>query len=181
MRTSATSSGNAFSIRDDATSTNTASFTSGSDTFDYNGSLAHDGVTSVVATSGATLQAAVAVDADATVYVIQDADGDLDLETAINNFADNVGRGRANTLETEAVDTGLLSYTGLDAAFDSSDIVLLAIDSETNEEATTANNGGTAVYRFQNTNTDTVDTVLASELELIGVFQDSALTAGDFI
>ena len=62
------------------------------------------------------------------------------METAINNFADNVGRGRANTLETEAVDTGLLSYTGLDAAFDSSDIVLLAIDSETNEEATTADN-----------------------------------------
>ena len=36
------------------------------------------------------------------------------------------------------MDTGLLSYTGLDAAFDSSDIVLLAIDSETNEDATTA-------------------------------------------
>ena len=56
---------------------------------------------------------------------------------------------RANTLKTEAVDTGLLSYTGLDAAFDSSDIVLIAIDSETNEDATTANNGGTAVYRFK--------------------------------
>ena len=77
------------------------------------------------------------------------------METAINNFADNVGRGRANTLETEAVDTGLLSYTGLDAAFDSSDIVLIVIDSETNEDTTTANNGGTAVYRFQNSNTDT--------------------------
>ena len=179
VRTSATGSGNALSIRDDATSANTASFTSGSDTFDYNGSLSHDSVTSVVAASGATLQAAVAADADATVYVIQDADGDADLETAINNFADNVGRGRANTLESEAVDTGLLSYTGLDAAFDSSDIVLIAIDSETNETA--ANNGGTAVYRFQNTNTDTVDTVLSSELELIGVFQDAALGTVDFV
>ena len=179
VRTSATGSGNALSIRDDATSANTASFTSGSDTFDYNGSLSHDSVTSVVAASGATLQAAVAADADATVYVIQDADGDADLETAINNFADNVGRGRANTLESEAVDTGLLSYTGLDAAFDSSDIVLIAIDSETN--ATAANNGGTAVYRFQNTNTDTVDTVLSSELELIGVFQDAALGTVDFV
>ena len=124
-------------------------------------------MTSVVAASGATLQAAVAADADATVYVVQDADGDADLETAINNFADNVGRGRANTLESEAVDTGLLSYTGLDAAFDSSDIVLIAIDSETNEEATTANNGGTAVYRFQNSDTSTVDTVSSSELELL--------------
>ena len=59
--------------------------------------------------------------------------------------------------------------------------VLLAIDSETNEEATTANNGGTAVYRFQNTNTGTDDTVLTSELELIGVFQDAALGVADFI
>ena len=67
VRTSATGSGNALSIRDDATSANTASFTSGSDTFDYNGSLSHDSVTSVVAASGATLQAAVAADADATV------------------------------------------------------------------------------------------------------------------
>ncbi len=181
VRTSATTSNRAISIRDDATSTDTASFTSGSDTFDYNGSLSHDSVTSVVAASGATLQAAVAADADATVYVIQDADGDADLETALDNFADNVGRGRANTLETEAVDTGLLSYTGLDAAFDSSDIVLIAIDSETNEDATTANNGGTAVYRFQNSNTSTVDTVLSSELELIGVFQDAALGTSDFI
>ena len=79
------------------------------------------------------------------------------------------------------MDTGLLSYTGLDAAFDSSDIVLLAIDSETNEEATTANNGGTAVYRFQNSDTSTADTVLSSELELIGVFQDAALGTGDFV
>jgi hypothetical protein len=181
VRTSAQNSNHAFSVRDDATSANTASFISGSDTFDYNGSLSHDSVTSVVAASGATLQAAVAADADATVYVIHDANGDADLETAINNFADNVGRGRANTLEIEAVDTGLLSYTGLDAAFDSSDIVLIAIDSETNEDTTTADNGGTAVYRFRNSNTSTVDTVLSSELELVGVFQDAALAAADFI
>ena len=113
--------------------------------------------------------------------MIQDADVDAYLETAIDNFADNVVRVRANTLENEAVDTGLLSYTGLDAAFDSSDIVLIAIDSETNEDATTANNGGTAVYRFQNSDTSTVDTVLSSELELIGVFQDAELAAADFI
>ena len=62
-----------------------------------------------------------------------------------------------------------------------SDIVLLAIDSETNEDATLANNGGTAVYSFQNSDTTTVDTVLSSELELIGVFQDAALAAADFI
>ena len=173
VRTSGQNSNHAFSVRDDATSANTASFTSGSDTFDYDGSLSHDSVTSVVAASGATLQAAVAADADATVYVIQDADGDADLETAINSFADNVSSRRANNLEIEAVDTGLLSYTGLDAAFDSSDIVLLAIDSETNEDATTANNGGSAVYRFRNSDTSTVDTVLSSELELIGVFQDA--------
>ncbi len=181
VRTSGQNSNHAFSVRDDATSANTASFTSGSDTFDYNGSLSHDSVTSVVAASGATLQAAVAADADATVYVIQDADGDADLETAINSFADSVSSRRANNLEIEAVDTGLLSYTGLDAAFDSSDIVLLAIDSESNEDATTANNGGTAVYRFRNSDTSTVDTVLSSELELIGVFQDAALGTIDFI
>ena len=181
VRTSSSTSNRALSIRDDATTANTASFTSGSDRFDYNGSLSHDSVTSVVAASGATLQAAVAADADATVYVIQDADGDANLETAINDFADNVGRGRANTLESEAVDTGLLSYTGLDSAFGSSDIVLIAIDSETNEDATTGNNGGTAVYRFQNSNSSTVDTVLSSELELVGVFQDAALAISDFI
>ena len=181
VRTSATGSGNALSIRDDATSANTASFTSGSDTFDYNGSLSHDSVTSVVASSGATLQAAVAADADATVYVIQDANGDAGLEEAIHDFAEFLGRGRANTLESEAVDTGLLSYSGLDAAFDSSDIVLIAIDSETNEDATEANDGGTAVYRFQNSDTSTTDTVLSSELELIGVFQDAALGTVDFV
>ena len=65
VRTSAQNSNHAFSVRDDATSANTASFTSGSDTFDYNGSLSHDSVTSVVAASGATLQAAVAADAAA--------------------------------------------------------------------------------------------------------------------
>ena len=59
--------------------------------------------------------------------------------------------------------------------------MLIAIDSETNEDATAANNGGTAVYLFQNTNTDTVDTVLSSELELIGVFQDAALGIVDFV
>ena len=181
VRTSVTDSDNAFSVRDDATTANTPSFTSGSDTFDYNGSLSHDSVTSVVVASAATLQAAVASDADATVYVIQDANGDEDLESAINNFADSVTRDEADTLETEAVDTGLLSYTGLDTAFDFSDIVLIAIDSETNEDASLANNGGTVVYRFQNTDTSTVDTVLSSELELIGVFQDAGLGIADFI
>ncbi len=181
VRTSVTDSDNAFSVRDDATTANTPGFTSGSDTFDYNGSLSHDSATSVIVASGATLQAAVAADADATVYVIQDANGDEDLELAINNFADSVTTGEADTLETEAVDTGLLSYTGLDSAFGSSDIVLIAIDSETNEDATLANNGGTAVYRFRNSDTSTVDTVLSSELELIGVFQDAALGTGDFV
>ena len=47
--------------------------------------------------------------------------------------------------------------------------MLIAIDAETNDDATTANDGGTAVYRFQNSDTSTVDTVLSSELELIGV------------
>ena len=67
----------------------------------------------------------------------------------------------------------------MDAAFASNEIVLLAIDLESNEA--TANNGGTAVYRFQNSNTSTVDTVLSTELELIGVFQDAALGTGDFV
>ena len=34
----------------------------------------------------------MAADADATVYVIQDADGDADLETALDNFADGVSK-----------------------------------------------------------------------------------------
>lgn len=181
VRTSAVNSDNAVSIRDDATTANTAGFTPGSDTFDYNGSLRHDSNTSVVAAAGATLQAAVIADADATVYVIQDADGDADFETALNLFADGVSNSRANTMETEAIDTGLLSYSGLDAAFDSSDIVLIAIDSETNENGSVANNGGSAIYRFNNSNTSTADTILSSELELIGVFQDAALGVADFI
>ena len=113
--------------------------------------------------------------------MIQDANGDADLERAINNFANSVTTGKADTLETEAVDTGLLSYTGLDSAFDSSDIVLIAIDSETNEDAALANNGGTAVYQFQNSDTSAVDTISSSELELIGVFQDAALGTVDFV
>ena len=181
VRTSATTSNNAFSVQDDATTAHTASFTSGSDTFDYNGSVSHDSSTAIVKAAGATLQAAVAADADATVYVILDADGDADFETALNLFADGVSNSRANTLETEAIDTGLLSYSGLDTAFNSSDIVLIAIDSETNEDGTTANDGGTAVYRFRNSDTTTVDTILTTEIELLGVFQDAALGVADFI
>ena len=40
---------------------------------------------------------------------------------------------------------------------------------------------GTAVYRFRNSDSSTVDTVLSSELELIGVFQDAALGTVDFV
>ena len=181
VRSSATTSNNAFSVQDDVTTAHTSGFTSGSDTFDYNGSLSHGSTTAIVKAAGASLQAAVAADADATVYVIQDADGDADFETALNSFADSVSNSRANTLETEAVDTGLLSYSGLDTAFASSDIVLIAIDSETNEDGTTANDGGTAIYRFRNSDTTTADTVLTSEIELIGVFQDAAISTADFI
>jgi hypothetical protein len=188
IRTSATNSNNAFRIQDDASTANTSGFTSGSDKFDYNGSLAHDSVTSVVVAAGATLQAAVTADSDATVYLIQDANGDNDLEVALSSFAANVSVsiGRANALETTAAGpsgtpNALLSYSGLDLAFDSTDFILLAIDSETNEDGTTPDNGGTALYRFNNNNTSTVDTVLSSELELIGVFQDTALIAADFM
>ena len=83
--------------------------------------------------------------------------------------------------KTEALDTGLLSYSGLDANFVSSDFVLIVIDSETNEEGTTANNGGTAVFRFNNSDTSAIDTISSSELARIGVFQDAALAAADFI
>ena len=131
--------------------------------------------------SGATLQAAVAADADATVYVIQDANGDADLETALNTFADGISTSRADALEIAAINTGLLSYSGLDSAFASSDAVLITLDSETNEDASAANNGGTAVYLFTNSDTSTEDTVLTSELELVGVFQDAALVAADFV
>ncbi len=120
-------------------------------------------------------------DADATVYVIVDADGDENLELALNVFAEGLSSSNANTLETRAQDAGILSYVGLDAAFGTSESVLLSINSETNEDGTTADDGGTAVYRFTNTNTSTADTVLESELELIGVFQDAALIAADFI
>ena len=181
VRTAATNSNNAFAVRDDATSTDTASFVSGSDTFDYNGTIGHAGVSSIVISSGASLQAAVAADNDATVYIISDPDGDADLEAALNSFADGVSDSRALALKTEALDTGLLSYSGLDANFDSTDFVLIVIDSETNEEGTTANNGGTAVFRFNNSDTSDTDTISSSELALIGVFQDAALAAADFI
>ena len=84
-------------------------------------------------------------------------------------------------MKTKALDTGLLSYSGLDANFDSTDFVLIAIDSETNEDGTIANNGGTAVFRFNNSDTSVIDTISSSELALIGVFQDAALAAADFI
>ena len=119
---------------------------------------------------------------DATVYIISDPDGDADFEAALNSFADGVSDSGALALKTEALDTGLLSYSGLDANFVSSDFVLIVIDSETNEEGTTANNGGTAVFRFNNSDTtSTIDTISSSELARIGVFQDAALAAADFI
>ena len=65
--------------------------------------------------------------------------------------------------------------------FDSSDFVLIAIDSETNEDGTLANNGGTAVFRFNNSDTSVIDTISSSELALIGVFQDAALGTLDFV
>ena len=181
VRTAATNSNNAFAVRDDATSTDTASFVSGSDTFDYNGTLGHAGVSSIVISSGASLQAAVAADNDATVYIISDPDGDADFEAALNSFADGVSDSGALALKTEALDTGLLSYSGLDANFDSTDFVLIVIDSETNEDGTTANNGGTAVFRFNNSDTSAIDTISSSELALIGVFQDAALGTVDFV
>ena len=78
-------------------------------------------------------------------------------------------------MKTKALDTGLLSYSGLDANFDSTDFVLIAIDSETNEDGTIANNGGTAVFRFNNSDTSVIDTISSSELALIGVFHEILL------
>lgn len=181
IRTSATNSINAFSTQDDATTANTPGFTTGSDTFDYNGSLSHDTTTSIVIATGASLQAAVASDADATVYVVVDPDGDVNFESDLDLFADGVSNSRADTLETRAQNSGLLSYSGLDAAFSNSEAVLIAIDLQTNEDVNTANNSGTAVFRFTNTDTGSVDTVSSGELELIGVFQDVSLGVADFI
>lgn len=180
IRTSATTSANAFAVQDDGTTANGAGFVSGTDDIDYNGALNNDGVTTVVDVGGATLQAAVTADANATAFVIADADGDATLEAAITAFAAAQTAANANAVVDAAVGTGLLNFTGLDTSFSSTESVLIAINVETNDSAAVADDGGSAVFLFNNS-TATGDTVVASELQLIGVTVDTALADGDFI
>ena len=60
--------------------------------------------------------------------------------------------------------------------FDSTDFVLIVIDSETNEDLQITEER--QYIRFNNSDTSDTDTISSA---LIGVFQDAALAAADFI
>ncbi len=179
IRSSATTAANAVIVTDDAGTANTAGFVTTQDDFDYNGALLNGANSTVIAASGATLTAAIAADDDATVMVIQLAAGNAALEAAANTYIGAVTASNANAVEAAAI-TALGATANLDATFLAGESVLFAIDSETNDDGGVANNGSTTVFRFTNT-TATGNTIDAGELELVGVFEDAALVAADFI
>jgi len=82
--------------------------------------------------------------------------------------------------KTAAIASGALSgtITNLDAVLNTTDSVLVVLHDSTGGTATTA---GSIVLRITNTSTAVADTLIASEVELVGVFANSQLAAIDFI
>ncbi len=180
IQTSATTAADAVLVTDDAGTANAAAFVTTQDHFDYNGALNNDSKTAIAVGAGATLTAAITADSDATVFLVTlAAGGNAGLEAALTTYAGAPTAANADAVETAAI-TALGTIANLDATFGASESVLIAIDAETNEAAGTANDGGTVVLRFTNS-TNTANTISASEIELIAVFEDAALASGDFI
>ena len=179
LRTSATTAADALLVTDDLGTGNAAAFITTVTDIDYNGALNNDGVTTIVVNGAATLTAAVAGDTDATVFLATLAGGNDALEAAITAYAAAANAANANAVEAAAI-TAFGAVANLDNIIAAGESVLFAVDSETNDSAGIANDGGSAIFRFTNS-TATGNAIDTGELELIVAIEDGVFAATDII
>jgi hypothetical protein len=143
------------------------------DDFLYGGALLNDAATTVVTSIDTTLDAALAANVDATVFIDS---GNLTgaAATTLTTLAD------ASTVEgvtsaTTAFKNALVALEGtitsLDLIIGTGESVLFVFENGTD----------TAVLRFTNSDTTVADTMTAGELELVAVFDAAVLVAADFV
>ena len=143
------------------------------DDFLYGGALLNDAATTVVTSIDTTLDAALAANVDATVFIDS---GNLTgaAATTLTTLAD------ASTVEgvtsaTTAFINALVALEGtitsLDSIIGTGESVLFVFENGTD----------TAVLRFTNSDTTVADTMTAGELELVAVFDAAVLVAADFV
>lgn len=153
-------------------------FTTGTDKYDYNGSITA-GAAVTGGTAHATLTGAVTADATEGTYAVTTDIADAGSNTQGSAFSAVLGSS-ASTLATNfaSLTTQLIAsggafngtISGLDAAVANGESALLILDNGT----------GSIVMRFVN-DTTTANTVTASELELVGVFTNAVVAVGDLI
>jgi fibronectin-binding autotransporter adhesin len=142
------------------------------DDFLYTGALNNDGVTTNVVNLSTTLDTALAGDVNATIYIDSG-----NLTGAANTTLATLANARtveATTAATTAFIDALCSAEGtialLDNTISGTETVLMAFE----------NGLDTAVVRFTNSDTTVANTMVASEVELVAVFDAAVLVAADF-
>jgi hypothetical protein len=149
-------------------------FISATDDFDYNGAVLNDTATTITAVSNATFAGGLAADADATVYIVSTALTGAAATDMTALVAESTVAGiieKYATFEASLL-ANLGTITGLDSTLGANEFVLLNIDDGTNSVILRVNNSSTAV----------ANTLIASEVELIGVMVAADdLVVGDFI
>ena len=157
-------------VKDSADSDIIHAFDGTNDKFIYYGSLQNDGasnVTSSTVVGGEDLASAMTAKADALVYVI--STNDENLNTAIDNFIEGKASA-ADLLDVSRAALGTLS--GLDDCINGSESVLLAVNA--------GDTGGSVIMTLTNSETTTQDTIGQNEVQLVAVFDDTALTTSCF-
>jgi hypothetical protein len=149
-------------------------FTTTVDDFDYDGALVNDTATTITAVSNATLAGGIAADVDATAYIVSTAVTDA----AATDMAALVAATTASAITTTyatfetSLATLLGTISGLDAALDTTETVLLNVDDGTNS----------VVLKVTNTDTSTANTLTAAELDLVAIMVGADdLVIADFI
>jgi hypothetical protein len=144
-------------------------FTAAEDDFDYNGTLLNGTNSTVVIGTDTTFATAIANNVAATVFVDS---GDLTGTAAstLTTLADSAST-EAFTTNAAAFINALIALegtvAGLDAAIGTGESVLLVFDNGTDSVA----------LKFTNTDTSTANTMIASELEVVAVFDAGVLAA----
>lgn len=158
-----------------------ANFVSGTNHFTYTQSVithgagtSADGISGGEIASGVTVAATLAINnADALVYIAQNAITGNQGEVEIAALAAGFTAPKATALVNKLVNTGALSGTiaGLDAA-QGSGSVLWVLNTGTD----------TVLLRVTDADTSIPDTLISPEVQVIGVFTGTAhLVAGDFV
>ena len=153
-------------------------FASGTDKYDYNGALTN-AVTDLAA--GADLAAAIAVD---------DVDGVYQATTNIANVNSNTSGNAFTTLLASDATNLAANYAALEAQLTAADGVfagaIAGLDAELTNGQTALialdNGVGSIVLRYTADTSGTANVITADEIDLVGVFTNTAqLAAGDFI